>query len=575
MARPTAVATSTSRRWTMTVNVTAVNDAPMGTNKTVTTLEDTPNTFTAADFGFSDPNDTPANALLALEITTLPGVGTLTDNGVAVTAGQFVTVGDINGGKLVFTPAANANGAGYASFTFQVEDEGGTSNGGSNLDATPRTMTINVTSVNDAPLGANKTVTTLEDMAYTFTAADFGFSDPNDTPANNLLAVEITTLPGAGTLTDNGVAVTAGQFVTVADISGGKLVFTPAANANGAGYASFTFQVEDDGGTANGGSNLDATPRTMTVNVTSVNDAPVGTSKTVTTLEDTPYTFSAADFGFSDPSDTPANALLAVEITTVPGAGTLTDNGVAVTAGQFVTASDISGGKLVFTPAANANGAGYASFTFQVEDDGGTANGGSNLDATPRTMTVNVTSVNDAPIGTNKTITTLEDTPYTFAAADFGFSDPNDTPANNLLAVEITTLPGAGTLTDNGVAVTAGQFVTVSDISGGLLVFTPAANANGAGYASFTFQVEDDGGGTANGGSNLDSTPRTMTINVASVNNAPVGTSKTITTLEDTAYTFTTADFGFTDPNGHAPANNLLAVEITTLAKGSGNAGAG
>ena len=39
-------------------------------------------------------------------------------------------------------------------------------------------MTINVTAVNDAPAGANKTVTTAEDTAYTFAAADFGFSDP-------------------------------------------------------------------------------------------------------------------------------------------------------------------------------------------------------------------------------------------------------------------------------------------------------------------------------------------------------------------------------------------------------------
>ena len=80
-------------------------------------------------------------------------------------------------------------------------------------------------------------------------------------------------------------------------------------------------------------------------------------------------------------------------------------------------------------------------------------------------MTVNVTSVNDAPAGTNNTVTTLEDTAYTFSAADFGFSDPNDSPANSLLAVKITTLPAAGTLSDNGVAVTAGQFVTVADIT--------------------------------------------------------------------------------------------------------------
>ena len=50
--------------------------------------------------------------------------------------------------------------------------------------------------------------------------------------------------------------------------------FTPAANANGAGYASFTFQVQDDGGTANGGVDLDQSANTMTINVTPVDDAP-------------------------------------------------------------------------------------------------------------------------------------------------------------------------------------------------------------------------------------------------------------------------------------------------------------
>ena len=52
-------------------------------------------------------------------------------------------------------------------------------------------------------------------------------------------------------------------------------------------------------------------------------------------------TFKANDFGFTDPHDNPSNSLLAVIITTVPGAGTLTDNGVAVIAGQSIPASDI------------------------------------------------------------------------------------------------------------------------------------------------------------------------------------------------------------------------------------------
>src|SRR5207249_704103 len=140
---------------------------------------------------------------------------------------------------------------------------------------------------------------------------------------------------------------------------------------------------------------------TMTVNVTSVNDAPAGTDKAVTTNEDTDYTFSAVDFGFTDPSDTPANALTAVKITTLPVAGALKNNGVAVTIGQFVSAADIGAGKLKFSPAANANGSPYTSFTFQVQDNGGTGYSGVDLDQSPNTMTINVTPVNDPPVVSN------------------------------------------------------------------------------------------------------------------------------------------------------------------------------
>jgi energy-converting hydrogenase Eha subunit E len=252
-----------------------------------------------------------------------------------------------------------------------------------------------------------------------FAAADFGFSDPD---GNAFAGVKIGALPGTGTLTDNGVAVSSGQTVSAADIAAGLLRFTPAAGANGAGYGSFTFQVQDDGGTANGGADLDPIVRTLTVNVTAVNDAPSGVSNTVTTLEDTAYVFAAADFGFSDGD---GNAFAGVKIAALPAAGTLTDNGVAVSAGQTVSAADIAAGLLRFTPAPNANGTGYATFTFQVQDDGGTAAGGADLDPVARTMTLNVTPVNDAPLGKNTNVTTLEDAAYVFATSDFGFSDPD------------------------------------------------------------------------------------------------------------------------------------------------------
>ena len=46
---------------------------------------------------------------------------------------------------------------------------------------------------------------------------------------------------------------------------------------------SFTFQVQDDGGVASGGVDLDQTPNTLTINVNAVNDPPVGTSFSRTT----------------------------------------------------------------------------------------------------------------------------------------------------------------------------------------------------------------------------------------------------------------------------------------------------
>ena len=79
-------------------------------------------------------------------------------------------------------------------------------------------------------------------------------------------------MPIPGTLTNNGVAVAVGQFITLANITAGLLKFTPVLNANGLNYASFTFQVQDNGGTAGGGVDLDPSADTITVNVTAVND---------------------------------------------------------------------------------------------------------------------------------------------------------------------------------------------------------------------------------------------------------------------------------------------------------------
>ena len=232
------------------VTVIAVNDPPTGTNATLTMLEDASLTVSAANFGFSDVD---GDALAKVMITTLPTVGTLNYNAVAVTLNQEITKADIDAGKLQCTPLANANGTGYATIGFKVND-------GTEYSTAANTLTINVTPVNDPPTGTNATLTTLEDASLTVSAANFGFSDVD---GDALAKVMITTLPTVGTLKYNALAVTLNQEITKADIDAGKLQFTPFANANGSGYATIGFKVND-------GTVYSTAANILTINVTPV-----------------------------------------------------------------------------------------------------------------------------------------------------------------------------------------------------------------------------------------------------------------------------------------------------------------
>ena len=104
-------------------------------------------------------------------------------------------------------------------------------------------VTATPTVANSVPTSADKTVTTNEDTAYTFGASDFAFTDTDS--GDTLASVTVVTLPTVGTLALDGTDVTAADVVSKADIDDSKLVFTPAPNENGTGYASFTFKVSD------------------------------------------------------------------------------------------------------------------------------------------------------------------------------------------------------------------------------------------------------------------------------------------------------------------------------------------
>lgn len=131
----------TSAVATQTVTVAARNDAPDGTDATLRLRAGESRALTVADFGFRDVD---GDHLAAVTITSLPSAGRLTLSGAAVTAGQVVSVADIQAGRLVFVVDAAAATGAFASFGFAVQDDGGTAGGGVDRDAQANTLTVEV-----------------------------------------------------------------------------------------------------------------------------------------------------------------------------------------------------------------------------------------------------------------------------------------------------------------------------------------------------------------------------------------------------------------------------------------------
>ena len=173
-------------------------------------------------------------------------------NGTAITAAQisagyFVTAADIAAGKISFTPPANANGTAYASFSFQVRDNGGTASGGVALDPTPNTIIIDVTPVADAVTAiAPSAQTTPEDASIVFSTANgnaIEFDDPDNSVSGNVivkLSVPNGTLQLGGTsglvsVSGNGseTIIVTGTMASITTALDG-LNYTPPADFYGA-----------------------------------------------------------------------------------------------------------------------------------------------------------------------------------------------------------------------------------------------------------------------------------------------------------------------------------------------------
>ena len=417
------------------------NAAPTARDGMVTTEEDTPYPFTAADFRFDD-TDT-GDVLDSVTVTQLESAGDLEFDGADVTVGQVVPRADIDAGGLVFAPAANANGTGYATFMFRVGD-------GDDESASAYVMTVDVNAVNDPATGA-PAITGTARVGETLTADASAIRDDADgLPALGAFAWQWLR---AGDPDDAEIPGATGTTYTLAEADEGA-----------------RFRVRVRFTDLDGHAEELVSEATLAVQASmSSNQPPTAVSGTVTLAEDETYAFKEADFGFDDADA--GDTLASVRIVKLPGAGALTLDGAAVAEDQEVPAAELA--KLVYAPPADANADGrpYASFTFRVSD-------GTDESADTYTMAINVTPENDAPTVANgiadQAATT--GTEFTFTVPDDAFEDiDGDTLEHSATQGDDTPLPDWLTFT-----ATNRTFTGTPTAAGTLTVRVTATDGSGA-----------------------------------------------------------------------------------------------
>ncbi|MBF7073393.1 tandem-95 repeat protein [Glaciecola sp. MH2013] len=483
------------------VTVVPINDAPVGVEQTLSTNEDTALTFNPLD-GASDVD---GDTLSVSNVTASSGTVTLNPDGT-----------------ITFEPAPDFNGP--VTITYTIDD----GNGGT----TTVTSTINVQAQSDAPVANPDSGTTLEDNPVTVNvlandsdvdgdALSVSNAASNDgevvvlpngdiqfTPAPDFTGVAVLTytlIDATGAVDTGTVSITVspvndapvvpdqilageedspvtfnplengsdvdGDELTVSDVvasSGtvvvnpdGTITFTPEPNFNGP--VEITYTVDD----GNGGT----IEVTVVINVAAITDPPVAVPDTATTVEDTPLTIDVV----ANDTDPDGDTLTVIAATSPDGEVTINANG-----------------ELDFTPNPDFTGVAIISYTLS-DGTGQTVTG---------TATVDVTPVNDAPVASDQTLSTQEDTPLTF--------DP---------LINASDVDG-DSLSISGVVASSGSVVINPD---GTVTFTPDPNFNGP--VAITYLIDDGNGGTV---------AVTVNINVLAVVDAPIANPDTATTNEDT-----------------------------------------
>ena len=326
--------------------------------------------------------------------------------------------------------------------------------------------------MNDAPVAVDNTLTVAEDASITNTDV---IANDNDADGDTLSLTAATTA-GTGT-----VAVNA---------DGLSVNYTPAANFNGTEIITYT--VSD-------GTLTDETG-TLTISVSRVNDAPLANDQSVTTVEETSKVITHT--GIDVDKD-----ILTFIIISLPKNGILKDGDSKIIVGNLPVT--LSSTNATYTP--NSNYSGSDSYTFKVKD--------LFILSDPATVSITVSGVNDAPVATDQSVTTAEETSKEITHS--GTDKDGDT-----LTYILTTLPTKGILKEDGTEIVSGDLPKT--LSSSNLLYIPNnnyPNGNYDGVDSYTFKVND---GTVE---SIETAK--ISILISPVNDIPIAIAQSVTTIED------------------------------------------
>jgi hypothetical protein len=543
---------------TVTVTVNQVNDAP---------------NFTAED---------PAAVLEDVGPVSVPGWVTNFDPGAPFEAGQSVLAYHVsnvtNPGLFAVAPAVAPNGTlsytpaddafGTATFQVNVQDDGGTANGGEDTSQEVQTFTITVDPVNAEPSFTAVNPPAVNEDAGPQTvnnwASNFVAGPANEVAVQNLVGYTVSEISDPS------------LFATPPAVdNNGQLTYTPADDAFGT--STFKVTAQDDGGTVNGGD--DKYEEVFTITVNPVNDQPDFTAGAIPAIteDDPPVTIPNWITSF-DPGPANENGQMVQQYIVV----------VTGNAGLFAQAPAVSNSGTL-TYAINSEASGQATFTVAVRDNGGTLNGGVNTSETQE-FTVDVQSENDAPINLLDGIANFA-APSNTQSTDDGVALAFNAANGNLLQVtdidddgsaayslDLSVIGGVakGTLS-LGPNVPAGLTMVTGNDTASIHLEGTRADINTA-INGLTFQPADglenddvlvematNDGGTSGevGGEQTDTD--TITIAVAPLNDPPIAQDDLITTAEGSSVQFNVMDDNGNGADSPGPNEGFQEIHILSF----------